>query len=179
MKGYIATCFSDWIKDTFARGPMKMRKGAQTDIPIRHPLPPEWKEGGDYYIKPDPDFETLTYSQGYLALRRKILPGDVLFFKTLWRANQYFVGYFTIREKTGDEDDPILIADPKKSLFIPNFTARIWPEIVQTLNPRVREWHLATYSPNVLAMFLGRGLYALNRQRTMYLMRLLRERARR
>lgn len=173
MAGYLTYCFSDWIKERFSRGVMFMRNGVRTDEPVRHPLPEHWREGTDYYVKADPDFELWTYSRCHKQLRLHVKTGDTIFFRTHWRGKQYFIGYFVIGEKAGDRDNPILVADRRKSLFLPQFSFEITPELIAKLNRRVRQHHVKRYHPNVLAMFLGRNYLAINDRQTRYLKKVL------
>lgn len=174
MASYITYCFSDWTKTKFANGIMRIRDGKRTDVPIRHPLPLHWSEGTDYYVKSDPDFKKLIYSHCHKRLRLRAKPGDTIFFRTLWRDKQYFIGYFTIKTRTGDPLNPILIANPEASLLIKTFTAAISPAMIRILNPRATARRERMYPPNIFAMFLGREFLALNNNRTAWLKKQLR-----
>ncbi|MDP2598759.1 MAG: hypothetical protein Q8P49_02935 [Candidatus Liptonbacteria bacterium] len=176
-RGYITYCFSNWTKKTFSNGVMLMRNGKRTDDPIRHAVPAHWKLSIDYYIKPDPNFKNWTYSRCHKKLRRCAKPGDIIFFRTLWMARQYLIGYFVVAGKSGDEQNPVLIADPSKSLFIPQFKIPITQKLVMRMNPRATKKHAAMYHPNIFAMFLGREFLSLDAKRTDFLVKYMRERA--
>lgn len=169
MRSFITYCFADWMQPTFANGIMRIRNGRRTDEPIRHPLPAHWKKDVHYYIKPDPDFVNWTYSRCHRKLRRIVHPGDIIFFRTLWRSQQYFIGYFIIEGTCGEATNPVLAADPRRSLFVPAFASPISSSLILRLNPRAKLVHVERYHPNVLAMFLGREYLALNTKRTHFL----------
>lgn len=116
---------------------MRMRSGRRTDTPIRRSLKKEEQEGIDYYIKADPDFAQGTYSVCHRKMRQVMQVGDVLFFRTLWRGQQYLVGYFLVREKRGMSDDPILVADSKKSVLV-HFKVPVTIKLAQKINPAMR-----------------------------------------
>lgn len=176
-RGFITYCFSDWEADTFKRAPMVMRDGKRTDTPLHGSLD-TLVEGEDYYIKPDPDFDGLTYSRCHRKLREQIQPGDYLFFRTNYRDRQFLIGYFRIQEKLGGEKGPVLIADPDESRCV-DFSCELsgenW-EIVEKLNPRA----IGGYDPGRAIsrnmMFLGRNYLVLDREKTDYLLGLLSER---
>jgi len=168
-RGYITYCFSDWTKDVFSNGVMRIQNGVRTDRPVRHEIPTHWKLGVDYYVKVDPNFTDWTYSRCHKRLRRRMEPGDILFLRTLWREKQYFIGYFVIVRKSGDPNDPVLIADPSRSLFVQEFTDPISTQIVLKLNPGATRKHAAMYHPNIFAQFLGRESLGLDERRTAFL----------
>ncbi len=178
-RGYITYCFSDWNEKTFSNGVMLMRNGVRTDTAIRHIIPDHWREGTHYYTKPDPDFKKWTYSRCHKRLRRRMEPGDVLFLRTMWRSQEYFVGYFFIKEKTGDPADPILVADKNRSLFLLHFDTPISSGLIMKLNPSATKERAAKYHPNIFAQFLGRESLGLNERRTAFLMRHLHNLSRR
>ena len=138
MQGYITPCFSDWNATTFQRGVMQIQNGTRTDRAIRRPLKEkEETEGVDYYIKPDPDFDNYTYSRCHRGLRKSIDKGDLLFFRTLWRGKHYLIGYFLIKGKMGDYNDPICIASEEDSPLI-DFSLPISPALVKKINSRAK-----------------------------------------
>lgn len=110
-RSFITPCFSDWTKEVFVPGPMRIIEGRRTEYPIRRIIRPDEGEGVDWYRKADPDFERGTYSRCHKALRKTLHIGDVLFFRTLWRDVPHLIGYFEITNKTGDSDDPLCVTD--------------------------------------------------------------------
>jgi hypothetical protein len=136
MKGFVTYCFSDWTKETFQRGVLRIRNGKKTDEPIRRLLRIDEIPEQDYYIKKDPNFDDGTYSRCHCGLRKAIQPRDVLFFRTLWRGNQYLIGYFSVLRKSGEEESPIVHADMKQSRLI-DFALLITFEIAQLINPEI------------------------------------------
>jgi len=134
MNGFITYCFSDWQSELFQRGVMQIKNGTRNDVPIRRPMQVYELENRDYYVKADPNFELGTYSVCHRKLRQVIQPGDVLFFRTLWRRKQYFIGYFLVKRKGGTEANPFLVADLKNSQLI-HFTLPITLDLAQQINP--------------------------------------------
>jgi len=134
MSGFITYCFSDWQSELFQRGVMQIKNGTRNSTPIRRPMRADELENRDYYIKADPNFERGTYGVCHRKLRQIIQPGDVLFFRTLWRGRQYFIGYFLIKRIDGTEANPILIADLKNSQLI-HFALPITLDLAQQINP--------------------------------------------
>ncbi len=175
MRGFITVCFSDWTQKVFNNGIMRIIRGKRSDEPIRRPIKPDEVEGIDYYIKPDPNFLDFTYSRCHRKLRQQLRKDDILFFRTLWRGKQYLVGYFAIKEKTVDSQDPICIANPDKSLLI-NFSLEITPDLVKKLNPRVKpnnSRHLNMW----INESLGRSYLQLTPETTIYLINLIKTKA--
>jgi len=175
MRGFITVCFSDWTKETFDNGIMRIIRGKRSDVPIRRPIRSDEVEGIDYYRKPDPDFLNFTYSRCHKKLRQQLQENDVLFFRTLWRGRQYLIGYFTIKEKRGDPQNPICIAEPSKSLLI-NFNLEITPELVKKLNPRAR-FNKSRHLNMWINEWLGRNYLKLPPEATNYLMELIKNKS--
>lgn len=168
MEGFLTVCFSDWTKDYFSRGVMRIINGRRTDQPIRRNLKINEKEGVDYYIKTDPDFENFSYSRCHKKLRQQIKCGDLLFFRTLWRGKHYFIGYFLIKEKRGNPENPICLADKNQSLLLPNFIVPITPAVVKKLNPKAV--FLKSRNLNLqINEWLGRNYLKLDQKKTAYL----------
>lgn len=176
IKGFITVCFSDWTKEKFNRGVMRIVNGDRTDYPVRRDLKPWEKENIDYYVKPDPDFSKLAYRSCHRKLRQKIQPGDILFFRTLWRGSQYFIGYFLIKEKTGDSNNPICIGDRPSSFLSPEFKIKITEEMVRKLNPKAVFKKMQPVNPQI-NHWLGRNYLKLDTEKTVYLMSLIQKHA--
>lgn len=136
MNGFITYCFSDWQSEQFRRGVMQIKNGRRTDTPIRRLIQAEEFENIDYYVKADPNFELGTYGVCHRKLRQTIRPRDILFFRTLWRGMQYFIGYFLIERIGGTEANPILISDLKNSQLI-HFALPITLDLAQQINPEM------------------------------------------
>ena len=173
MQGFLTVCFCDWTKDSFSPGVMRIVKGKRTDQPLRQTLANK-KEGVDYYIKPDPNFSNFTYSHCHKQLRQQLKPGDILFFRTLWRKKPYFIGYFLIKKKIGDPNNPICLADRNGSFLTDGFNIEITPEIVKKLNPRAiftNSQHLNSQ----INQWLGRNYLRLDTQKTFYLIKLIQQ----
>ena len=137
MQGYVTYCFSDWMSASFQRGIMRIRDGERVDLPIRRPLRSDEREGREYYVKPDPDFERGTYSVCHRRLRIALDAGDLLFFRSLWRGKQYLIGYFSVAEKRGPDDDPVIIADLARSRLV-HFQLPITLRVARIINPETR-----------------------------------------
>lgn len=168
MTGYITVCYSDQTQDKFKRGVMRIRDGKRTDEILKRELREYELENRDYYIKSDPNFDNWTYSVCHKSLRKALLPKDVLFFRTLWRGKQYFIGYFEISLKTGDENNPVCYADSGKSFLIDGYRFVIKPEVVELLNEN------ANYvkTPNkkrFICQYLSRYFLRLDEERTAFL----------
>lgn len=174
MKGFITYCFGDWQSGEFQRGVMRMRQSRKTDEPIRRSLKKEEREGRDYYVKADPDFSALTYSVCHRKLRQLVEVGDVLFFRTLWRGQQYLVGYFLVREKRGISDNPILVADPERSVLV-HFKVPVTLELARKINPAM---HLRTgaHRNSSINGRLGRNFKRLDAKTTRMLIKLIKAR---
>lgn len=173
MQGFLTVCYCDWTKEYFSPGIMRIINGKRTDQPIRHNLTNK-KAGRDYYIKPDPNFSTFTYSRCHRQLRQQIRPGDVLFFRTLWRGKPYLIGYFLIKEKSGSPDNPVCLADRNGSFITDGFKVEITPKIVKKLNPKAvftKSQHLNSQ----INQWLGRNYLRLDAQKTLYLMNLIQQ----
>ncbi len=172
MRGFITVCYSDWTKERFNRGVMRIIDGEGANYPIRRILRPDEEEGRDYYVKTDPDFSELVYSCCHRKLRQQLRPGDILFFRTLWRKKQYFIGYFLIKEKMGDPEDPICIADENGSFLVPDFKIEITPKIVKRLNPRFN-FDNSRHPNSQINENLGRNYLCLDHEKTFYLISLI------
>lgn len=172
MRGFLTVCFSDWTKEYFSRGIMRISNGRRTNYPIYRSLRPDEKERRDYYIKHDPDFSDFTYSCCHRQLREQIQPGDILFFRTLWRRKHYFIGYFLIKEKVDDPDDPICIADKNGSFLVSGYQIEITPKIVKKLNPRAR-FRKSRHINSQINEWLGRNYMRLDSEKIAYLMDLI------
>jgi hypothetical protein len=172
VAGYLTVCFSDWTKDSFRNGVMRIVDGRRTDDPIRRSINPAEVEGIDYYIKPDPDFRGCAYRRCHRQLRQQLEVGDILFFRTLWRNCQHLIGYFTISAKVGDTEDPVCLADPSRSLLLPGYIVPITEELVCRLNscavPNSTRHINAWINEN-----LGRNYLRLSAERTAFLKALL------
>jgi hypothetical protein len=134
MTGYITVCYSDQTSEIFKRGVMKIKDGKRTEYQIYGSVA-DMTENKDYYVKPDPNFENWIYSKCHKSLRKKLNPKDILFFRTRWHNEQYFIGYFVILSKSDDELNPICYADRKSSLLINGYKCRITPALVETIIP--------------------------------------------
>jgi hypothetical protein len=168
MSGYITVCYSNQNQDGFRRGVMRIRNGIRTEKIINSPLSDNYIEGVDYYIKADPNFDKWTYSICHRALRKALLPKDILFFRTLWRDKQYFVGYFVISFKTGDKDNPICHAVPSESFLINGYKFAIKPEIVELLNENAN--YSKTFNKKrFVSNYLSRYYLRLDEERTAFL----------
>lgn len=137
MSGFITYCFSDWQSERFERGRAHIVNGVRTDNPIRRPLRKNELEGIDYYVKADPDFTTGTYGVCHRKLRQIIQPGDILFFRTLWRKEQYLIGFFSIEGKCGEDENPILCANLQSSRLI-HFSLPITFDLAKQINPKTK-----------------------------------------
>jgi hypothetical protein len=168
MTGYVTVCYSDQTQDTFQRGVMKMKNGVRTEKQIRRVLEPEEKEGAHFYLKPDPNFENWTYSICHIALRKVLKPKDILFFRTLWRNTQYFIGYFVISHKSGDPDNPICQADSGKSLLIKGYRYVITSDMVKILNPNA-DFSRDENRNRLISSYLSRYYLSLSPEKTLFL----------
>ena len=136
-RAFITPCFSDWTKEVFIPGPMRIINENRTDYPIRRIIHADEVEGEDWYRKDDPNFEKGTYSRCHRALRKTLRIGDVLFFRTLWRDTPYLIGYFEITQKTGDEENPLCVTDVTHSKCV-DFLIPIGLGMVLMANEKAR-----------------------------------------
>ncbi len=175
-RGFITYCFSDWEADSFKRAPMKIRDGERSEVP-QHGSLEGLVEGEDYYLKPDPDFDELTYGICHRKLREKIQPGDYLFFRTNHRDQQFIIGYFRVADKVEGDRGPVLIADPERSRCI-DFDFKLsednW-DVVETLNPRAKGRYDSERADSRNMMALGRNYLILDQEKTDYLLGLLQD----
>jgi len=151
---------------------MRIINENRTDYPIRRDLKPGEKENIDYYVKPDPDFSNFTYRSCHKKLRQQIEPGDILFFRTLWRGKQYLIGYFLIKQKADDSDNPICIGDSLCSFLSPEFKIEITPELVRKINPKA-VFKKSQHVNSQINHWLGRNYLKLDTKKTVYLMNLI------
>jgi len=147
---------------------MRIRDGKRTDEILKREVRDDEKENRDYYIKSDPDFDKWTYSVCHKSLRKVLLPNDLLFFRTLWRGQQYFVGYFEISLKTGDEINPICHADFGKSLLIDGYRFVIKPEIVVILNENAN-FSETSNKKRFISHHLARNYLRIDEEKTAFL----------
>jgi len=110
-RSFITSCFADETQEVFIPSPMRIINGKRTDYPIRRPIKKDEIEGVDWYRKSDPDFKKGTYTRCHKALRKTLQPGDILFFRALWRGTPYLIGYFEITKKIGDLENPVCVTD--------------------------------------------------------------------
>ncbi|MFA5870561.1 MAG: hypothetical protein WC842_01565 [Candidatus Paceibacterota bacterium] len=136
-RSFITPCFSDWTKEVFIPGPMKIINGKRTDYPIRRAIESGEEEGIDWYRKTDPNFKKGTYSRCHKALRLALRPGDTLFFRTLWRGTPYLIGYFGIIGKIGDLENPVCVTDVTRSKCV-DFLIPIGPGMVLMANEKTK-----------------------------------------
>lgn len=173
MHGFITYCFSDWQSGLFQRGVMQIKNGTRNDTPIRRPLKKDELENRDYYIKADPNFALGIYGVCHRKLRKVIQLGDVLFFRTLWRGQQYIIGYFLVERKDGTENNPILIADLKNSQLI-HFTLPITLDLAQQINPDASFCRGVHHNVSINGR-LGRNYKRIDEHTTHMLMDLMKE----
>ena len=168
MNGYITVCYSDQNQEIFGRGTMRIRNGVRTEEIIQRALRKDDIEGENYYVKADPNFDQLTYSVCHKALRKALSPGDFLFFRTLWREKQYFLGYFVISYKSGSGDNPICHADPVRSFLIEGYRFVIKPDLVEILNESAN-YSKTKNKKRFISYYLSRSFLHLNDKKTEYL----------
>ncbi len=150
---------------------MKILKRKKTSEPIRRPLRISEHEGKDFYVKPDPDFTIGTYSVCHRQLRKIISPGDILFFRTLWRGRQYFIGFFVIKGKRGPSENPTLFADLEKSMLI-HFRLPISLDLARLINPET-DLRGGVHANSTLNGRLGRNYKRIDTEVTRVLIELI------
>jgi len=168
MNGYITVCYSDQNQEIFKRGVMRIRNGVKTEEIIQRPLRKDDIEGENYYIKTDPNFDQWTYSICHKSLRKVLSPKDILFFRTLWRGNQYFIGYFTISHKSGDGNNPVCYADLSNSFLINGYKFVITPKLVEILNDNA-DYSKTSNKKRFVSGYLSRCYLHLSADKTEFL----------
>lgn len=155
---------------------MRIRHYSKTDEPIRRSLHKNELEGRDYYVKADPDFDRGTYSVCHQGLRKILKPKDIIFFRTLWRGQQYLIGYFVVKGKTGSVTDPTVFADTERSCLI-NFALPVTLELAQQINPETK-YRYGVHPNATLNGRLGRNYKRIDEQTTRMLVALIEEKHR-
>ncbi len=168
MTGYVTVCYSNQSEEVFKRAPMRIRNGVRTNELIKRKIRKNEKENEDYYIKTDPNFDNYTYSTCHRSLRKVLLPGDILFFRTLWRGKEYFIGYFDIVYKSTYKDDNKCYALPQTSLLIPGYRYVITPSLVQRLNPNAN-LSRSVNENRFISYYLARSYLKLTLENTRFL----------
>jgi len=173
VSGFLTYCFSDWEREEFKRGVMRIRHNIKTDEPIRRPLRENEIEGRDYYVKADPNFGRGTYGVCHRGLRKILQPEDVLFFRTLWRQQQYLIGYFVVNGTMGSFENPTVLADTARSRLV-NFKLPITLELAKQINQETK-YRRGIHPNRTLNGRLGRNYKRLDEQTTRVLIALIEE----